>query len=86
MLEAIVEYRPTNQTEFLEFIPAYLRIATAPEEGKYLDQVFEIVNASLATEEHGSLSVENDDSDIDVVEVITHAEQPLLMIEDDDSD
>jgi hypothetical protein len=59
MSEAIVEYRPTNQTEFLEFIPAYLRTATDPEEGKYLDQVFEIVNASLATEEHGPLMDED---------------------------
>jgi hypothetical protein len=33
--------------------------ATDPEEGKYLDQVFEIVNASLATEEHGPLMDED---------------------------
>ena len=47
MLEALLEYTPTSQSEFLELIPAYLRQSTAPEEGAYLDQVFEIINTSL---------------------------------------
>ena len=44
MLEALVEYMPTSRAEFLEFIPGYLRQATDPAEGRYLDQVFEIIN------------------------------------------
>lgn len=48
MLEALIEFQPTNKAEFLEEIPRYLREGTAVNEGKYLDQVFEIVNASLA--------------------------------------
>lgn len=46
MLEALLEYQPTNKVEFLEYIPSYLRQATAPNEGIYLEQVFEIVNGS----------------------------------------
>lgn len=47
MLEALLEFQPANRVEFLEQIPRYLREGTAVNEAKYLDQVFEIVNASL---------------------------------------
>ena len=47
MLEALIEYAPTSKTEFLEFMPSYLRQATEAAEGKYLDQVLEIINNSL---------------------------------------
>ncbi len=47
MLEALLEYTPTSKVEFLELIPYYLRKATEAAEGKYLDQVFEIINSSL---------------------------------------
>jgi len=47
MLEALLEYTPTSKVEFLEMIPSYIRQATEAMEGKYLDQVFDIVNASL---------------------------------------
>lgn len=49
MLEALLEYTPTSKTEFLEMIPSYLRQATEPAEGQFLDQVFEIINAELET-------------------------------------
>lgn len=52
MLEALLEYTPTSKTEFIELIPSYLRHATEAAEGKYLDQVFEIINASLDTPVH----------------------------------
>lgn len=47
MIEALLEYTPTCRTEFLESIPYYIRQATAAEEGKYLEQVFSIINVSL---------------------------------------
>jgi superfamily I DNA and/or RNA helicase/very-short-patch-repair endonuclease len=47
MIEALNEMRPTNRSEFLEMIPRYLREGTDPKEGKYLDAVFEIINASI---------------------------------------
>ncbi len=47
MLEAMVEYTPTSKSEFLEFIPNYLRQSIAATEGQYLEQVFEIINASM---------------------------------------
>ncbi len=47
MLKALLEYAPTNKVEFLEVIPSYLRQATDGVEAKYLDQVFDIINASL---------------------------------------
>jgi len=47
MLEALVEFTPTSRAEFLELIPGYVRQATDAAEGKYLDQVFDIINASL---------------------------------------
>lgn len=50
MLEALLTFTPTSKVEFLERIPAYLRDNTAPEAGKYLETVFEIINASLEDE------------------------------------
>lgn len=47
MLEALIEYTPTSKVEFLEMIPQYIRKGTEAAEGKYLDQVFDIINASL---------------------------------------
>lgn len=47
MLEALLKYTPTSQVEFLEVIPSYIRQATEAVEGKYLRQVFNIINASL---------------------------------------
>lgn len=47
MIEALIEYTPTSKVEFLEMIPSYLRQATKAAEGKYLDQIFEIINTSL---------------------------------------
>ncbi len=46
MLEALIEYQPTSKSEFLEYIPSYLRQATAPEQGIYLEQIFEIINGA----------------------------------------
>tara|TARA_R110001583_G_scaffold191912_1_gene357802 strand:+ start:20771 stop:26248 length:5478 start_codon:yes stop_codon:yes gene_type:complete len=48
MLEALVEFTPTSKFEFLEVIPQYLRQATDPREGAFLEQVFELINASMA--------------------------------------
>jgi len=47
MLEALLEYTPTSKVEFLETIPFYIRQATEVAEGRYLDQVFDIINASV---------------------------------------
>lgn len=47
MLEALLEYAPTSKVEFLEMIPSYIRQATEAAEGKYLEQVFDIINSSL---------------------------------------
>ena len=47
MLEALLEFTPTSKVEFLEVIPSYIRQATEATEGRYLDQVFDIINASL---------------------------------------
>lgn len=47
ILEALLEFEPTSRAEFLECVPRYLREGTEATEGKYLEQVFEIVNASL---------------------------------------
>ena len=47
MLEALVEYMPTSKWEFLEDIPSYLRQNTPSNEGKYLSQVFEIINSKV---------------------------------------
>lgn len=47
MLDALLEFTPTSKAEFLELIPSYIRQATEATEGRYLDQVFDIINASL---------------------------------------
>lgn len=47
MLEALLEYTPTSKVEFLEAVPSYIRKATEPAEGKYLEQIFDIINMSL---------------------------------------
>ena len=47
MLEALVEFAPTSKYEFLESVPSYLRQATDGREGKFIEQVFEIINASF---------------------------------------
>lgn len=47
MLEALLEYMPTSKVEFLETIPSYIRQATESAEGKYLGQVFSMINSSL---------------------------------------
>jgi very-short-patch-repair endonuclease len=47
MLEALCYHRPTSRPEFFESVPQYLRSATAPEHGQYLDRVFSII-ASIA--------------------------------------
>lgn len=47
MIEALVEYMPTSKVEFLELIPSYIRSPTDADEGHYLGQVFDIINASL---------------------------------------
>lgn len=45
MIEALVEMEPTTRNEFQEKIPLYLRQSIDPSQAKYLDQVFEIINA-----------------------------------------
>jgi very-short-patch-repair endonuclease len=47
MLDAMVEYTPTSKSQFLEFIPNYLRQSTEATEGQYLEQVLQIINASM---------------------------------------
>ena len=47
MLDALLEFKPTSKADFLELIPSYIRQATEATEGRYLDQVFDIINASL---------------------------------------
>ena len=47
MLEAMLEFTPTDRVEFLEMIPSYIRQATEAAEGQYLDQIFDIINASM---------------------------------------
>lgn len=47
MIEALLEHTPTSQVEFLEFIPSYVRQATEASEGKYLSEIFGIINSSL---------------------------------------
>lgn len=47
MLEAFLEYSPTSKPEFLEYIPSYLRQSTKSNEGKFLNNVLEIINSAL---------------------------------------
>lgn len=46
MLEAFIEYLPVDKCEFLEFMPFYLRQSTNAAEGKFLEGILEIINAS----------------------------------------
>ncbi|WP_220719123.1 DUF4011 domain-containing anti-phage protein Hhe [Agarivorans litoreus] len=43
MLEALLDAQPCSKAEFVECIPEYLRLATHKSEGKYLDQVLELI-------------------------------------------
>jgi len=56
MLEALLEYTPTSKVEFLEVIPSYIRQATEAAEGKYLEQIFDIINGSLEKAEIDELT------------------------------
>jgi very-short-patch-repair endonuclease len=47
MLEAFIEYMPIDKSEFLEFMPSYLRQSTSSVEGKFLKNVLEIINNSV---------------------------------------
>jgi len=47
MLEAFLEYRPCSKTEFLEYIPSYLRQSTNAAEGQFIEDILEIINASV---------------------------------------
>jgi very-short-patch-repair endonuclease len=46
MVDALVEFRPVSKTEFKEAIPNYLRKSTDPKQGKYLDEVLNIIAES----------------------------------------
>jgi len=50
MLEAFLEYLPTNKSEFLERMPYYLRKPTHPDEGMLLESILEIINLALEKE------------------------------------
>jgi very-short-patch-repair endonuclease len=50
MLEAFLEYMPVDKTEFLEFIPSYLRQAIYSGEGKFLEGVLGIISAVVDEE------------------------------------
>ncbi|MEQ3513526.1 DUF4011 domain-containing anti-phage protein Hhe [Pseudoalteromonas sp. BZB3] len=43
MVAALCEYRPISKSEFLEFIPEYLRSGTSKKHGCYLDQVLRVI-------------------------------------------
>lgn len=43
MIEALLEYKPINKTDYLEFIPSYLRDSTSISEEKYLESIFDII-------------------------------------------
>ncbi len=47
MLEAFLEYTPCSKSEFLEYMPSYLRQATSGNEGKFLQPVLEIINKHI---------------------------------------
>ncbi|MFC1882352.1 AAA domain-containing protein [Thermodesulfobacteriota bacterium] len=50
MLEAFLEYMPMDKTEFLEFIPSYLRQAIYSGEGKFLEGVLGIISSVVDEE------------------------------------
>lgn len=43
MMEALLEFLPETVWEFKELIPPFLREGTASSEGKYIEQVLEII-------------------------------------------
>jgi len=47
MIEAFLEYLPTSRSEFLEYIPYYLRNSIEPDEGKFLSKILEIINSTI---------------------------------------
>lgn len=47
MIEALVEHMPIDDFEFLEMIPGYLRGSIDAKEGRYLSDVFNIINAAF---------------------------------------
>jgi len=47
MLEAFLEYTPCSKSEFLEYMPPYLRQATFGKEGQFLQAILEIINANI---------------------------------------
>lgn len=47
MREAFVEYQPCSKSEFLEYIPSYLRQATHDSEEQFLDDVLTVINANV---------------------------------------
>ncbi|MDD7805721.1 MAG: DUF4011 domain-containing protein [Endozoicomonas sp. (ex Botrylloides leachii)] len=51
MLEALLEFEPTTLSEFQEVIPAFLRHGTDRKQGKYLQDIFEIIEGSLVSDE-----------------------------------
>ena len=51
MLEILIEYTPTSKVEFFEIVPLAIRQSTERVEGKYLEQIFDIINASLGDKE-----------------------------------
>ncbi len=46
MIEALVSFQPYDREEFLEMIPGFLRDGTDSNEGKYLSEVFSIIDSS----------------------------------------
>jgi len=43
MIDALTEFQPTTRSEFTEMIPQYLRSKVDPSQGKYIDQVLEVI-------------------------------------------
>lgn len=43
MLDALLHYRPCSKAEFLETIPAYLRLGTEKSEGEFLEDALNII-------------------------------------------
>jgi very-short-patch-repair endonuclease len=44
MIDALCEFRPVTKSEFVEFIPGYLRNGTSSRQGVYLEQVLNIIS------------------------------------------
>lgn len=45
MVEAFLEYTPCSKSEFLEYMPPYLRQATFGKEGQFLQDILSIINS-----------------------------------------